>query len=173
VRSWEVEHVLEYLIVVVLFLAAFIIPIWARMYLEYVQGLAALIFGIAMLVGWGSIVVLLPYFVLWVLGSLAALGKRSREEAEAAVEHHRLSYHERRSAITEEERHEEVLSYLRNKYGRPFEIVREFYYWNEGKMKYLVHPAGEPERTFHVRPLRDQVNGMLYTDDYSTDEESR
>jgi hypothetical protein len=160
---------LEFLIFGLLFIVVYTVPILVRMYLEYVQGLVALILGIAMLENAESLYLLLPFIVLWVLGSLAALGKRSREEAEASTEHHRLSYHERRSAISEEERHEEVLSYLRNKYGRPFEIVREFYYWNEGKMKYLVHPAGEPERTFHVRPLRDQINGMLYTDDYETD----
>ncbi|WJH36607.1 hypothetical protein N6H14_13175 [Paenibacillus sp. CC-CFT747] len=83
---------------VVLAVLAFAVPLLGRRMLELVQGLAALVYLIGIVSSGGGVManVWSPLWVFWVLGSLCALGLRSREAADESKRAHEYEFHRTR-----------------------------------------------------------------------------
>ncbi|MDF2923553.1 MAG: hypothetical protein K0R57_2467 [Paenibacillaceae bacterium] len=91
------------ILLLVILLAAFVVPVWTRPFLEFVQVLFAvaivayLVFikkSLDMSEGPGLVI------VLWILGSLCALSLRYKEAAREAVQAHQTEYHSNKTNQT-------------------------------------------------------------------------
>jgi hypothetical protein len=85
---------IELILTIVVFVITFVVPILLRRILEFIQGLFAILAIIIFLSNmldkqWETIL-----FVIWVLGSLAAVSMNAKEEGERAQKNHIVEYHD-------------------------------------------------------------------------------